>query len=358
MGFRCGIVGLPNAGKSTIFNALTQANATVAPYPFTTVDPNIGKVAVPDERLRALEELLKPKKVTPATLSFVDIAGLIKGASKGEGLGNQFLSYIRDVDAIAHVVRCFVDPEVSHPYGEPDPQRDVETVTLELILSDLELVERRLEKLRKAARVGPQELKKEVELLEELLKWLSEGKLARNFLRDIKDLPKDLPLITIKPYFYIANFSEGGEKYLNKLKEMADREGVPLVEVNAKVELELFELEPEEREQFRKELGLSEGALSKVVKVGYGLLGLVTFYTTANQDLRAWTVRQGTKAQEAAGMIHSDMQKGFIRAEVMRVEDLLALGSEHLVREKGLVRFEGRDYEVQDGDVIFFRFHI
>lgn len=358
MGFKCGIVGLPNAGKSTIFNALTQANAAVAPYPFTTVDPNVGKVPVPDARLRVLQELLKPKKATPASLSFVDIAGLIKGASKGEGLGNQFLSYIRDVDAIAHVVRCFVNKDVSHPYGEPDPQRDVDIVTLELILSDLELVERRLEKLKKAARVGHQELKKEVEVLEGLLEWLSQGKLARSFFKDTKDLPADLPLITVKPYFYIANFSEGGELYVSKLREIADREGVPLVEINAKVELELFELEPREREQFRRELGLSEEALSKVVKVGYGLLGLVTFYTTANQDLRAWTVKRGTKAQEAAGMIHSDMQRGFIRAEVMRVEDLLALGSEHLVRERGLVRFEGREYEVRDGDVIFFRFHV
>lgn len=358
MGFKCGIVGLPNAGKSTIFNALTKANAAVAPYPFTTIDPNIGKVPVPDERLKALKELLKPKKVTPASLSFVDIAGLVKGASKGEGLGNQFLSYIRDVDAIAHVVRCFVNSDVSHPYGEPDPQRDVETVTLELILSDLELVERRLQKLRKATKVGHQELKREVELLEELSRWLSQGRLARGFFKEVKDIPKDLPLITVKPYFYVANFSDGGERYLEKVRELANIEGVPIVEINAKVELELFELEPEEREQFKRELGVSEEALSKVVKVGYGLLGLVTFYTTANQDLRAWTVKRGTKAQEAAGLIHSDMQKGFIRAEVIRVEDLLAIGSEHLVREKGLVRFEGRDYEVQDGDVIFFRFHV
>lgn len=357
MGFKCGIVGLPNAGKSTIFNALTAASAEVAPFPFSTIEPHVGVVAVPDRRLEILKDLIRPKKVTPTTLTFVDIAGLVKGASKGEGLGNQFLSHIRGVDAIAHVVRCFHQEGVAHPYGDVDPRRDAEVVNLELILADLEIVERRLERARKLSKAGDRASKREAELLEELHRWLSEGRRARDFLRDHpSELPKDLPLITAKPYFYVANVSEGEESLATGLEELAEEEGVPVVRIWGKVEAELQELDPEEREVFREELGMEESGLMKVIRVGYDILDLVTFFTTANQDLRAWTVKRGTKAPEAAGRIHSDMQRGFIRAEVINFDDLVKAGSEQAARERGLVRIEGREYEVRDGDIIYFRF--
>lgn len=357
MGFKCGIVGLPNAGKSTIFNALTAAGAQVAPFPFSTVEPNVGVVPVPDERLEVLARIIKPKKVTPTVLTFVDIAGLVKGASRGEGLGNQFLSHIREVDAIAHVVRCFDAPGVSHPYGGPDPVRDVEVVRAELILSDLELVHRRVEKAEKLAKGGDRGAKAQLEVLKALEDLLSEGKPIRDFVREHGvSLPRDLHLITAKPYFYIANTSEGGEEWVGALRDLARREGVPLVEINGKVEGELLDLDPEEREAFREALGLKGSGLAQVVKVGYEVLDLITFFTTANLDLRAWTVERGTKAPEAAGKVHSDMQRGFIRAEVLSFEDLVRSGSEQRARELGLVRIEGREYEVRDGDILYFRF--
>ncbi len=359
MGFKCGIVGLPNAGKSTIFNALTAASAEVAPFPFSTIEPHVGVVAVPDRRLEILRDLIRPKKVTPTTLTFVDIAGLVKGASKGEGLGNQFLSHIRGVDAIAHVVRCFREEGVAHPYGDVDPRRDAEVVNLELILADLQVVERRLEKAQKLSKAGDRVYRKEAELLEELHRWLSEGRKVRDFLKAFpSELPKDLSLITAKPYFYVANVSEGQELLAAELEELAKEEGVPVVKIWGKVEAELQELDPEEREAFRQELGMEESGLMKVIRVGYDILGLVTFFTTANQDLRAWTVRRGTKAPEAARKIHSDMQRGFIRAEVINFEDLVKAGSEQAARERGLVRIEGREYEVRDGDIIYFRFSV
>ncbi len=359
MGFRCGIVGLPNAGKSTIFNALTAAGAEVASYPFSTIEPNVGVVPVPDRRLEVLAELIKPRRVTPTTLRFVDIAGLVRGASHGEGLGNQFLSHIRDVDAVAHVVRCFEDGEVSHPYGSVDPRRDAEVVNLELVLADLEVLERRMQKLQKLARTGDKEARREMELLEELKAWLEEGKRAREFLQvHHVELPKDLPLITAKPFFYVANLSEGSEHHLAPLTQLAAEEGVEVVEIYGKVEAELQELEPSEREEFRRELGLEGSGLQRLIEVGYRALDLITFFTTVNLDLRAWTVRRGTKAPEAAGKIHTDMQRGFIRAEVISFDDFVKAGSEQAARERGLLRSEGRDYEVQDGDIIHFRFNV
>jgi len=349
-------VGLPNVGKSTIFNALTNASAEVASFPFSTIKPNIGIVPVPDERLKVLEKLLNPKKVTPTFLKFVDIAGLVKGASLGEGLGNEFLSHIREMDVIAHVVCCFKSQDTPHIYGHPDPERDVEIVNLELILSDLQLVSRRLQKISKLTKASPKkELREEEELLNELEKWLSEGKRAKEYLeaKNAK-LPKDLPLITAKPYFYIANISEKNH-LLEKLLKVAAKENVPVVKVFGKLELELQEFPLEEREVLRKELGM-ETSLYEVVKVGYKLLELVTFFTTAHEDLRAWTIKKGTKAPEAAGKIHSDMQRGFIKVEVISFEDLVKAGSEKRARELGLVRSEGKEYEVKDGDILYFRF--
>jgi len=359
MGFRCGIVGLPNAGKSTVFNALTAAGAEVAPYPFSTVEPHVGVVPVPDERLKVLADLIKPKRVTPTTLQFVDIAGLVKGASRGEGLGNQFLAHIRDVDAVAHVVRCFEDQEVPHPYGSIDPRRDAEVVNLELVLADLEVLERRLQKVDKLVRTGDKAARREVELLRDLKGWLEEGRRARDFLRGREgELPRDLPLITAKPFFYVANLSEGSEGHLQELRKLAEEEGVPVVPLAGKVEAELQELEPSEREEFRRELGLEDSGLRRLVEAGYGVLELITFFTTVNLDLRAWTVKRGTKAPQAAGKIHSDMERGFIRAEVISFEDFVRAGSEQAAREKGLIRSEGRDYEVRDGDIIHFRFNV
>ena len=359
MGFRCGIVGLPNAGKSTIFNALTAASAQVAPYPFCTISPNVGVVPVPDERLEVLASLISPKKVTPTTLEFFDIAGLVKGASRGEGLGNQFLSHIRGVDAVAHVVRCFRDGEITHIYESVDPRRDAEVVRTELILSDLELVERRLEKLGRVARLGDKEAAKEVEFLRRLSEEMAKGRMAREVLKEEGvSLSPDLPLLTAKPSFYVANVADpqGDRDLVGELRQVAEGEGVPLVIIAGKLEAEVMELPPEEREEFRRELDLEGSGLEELVKVGYEVLGLITFFTTVNLDLRAWTVPEGTTAQRAAGKIHSDMEKGFIRAEVIHYEDFVRCGSEQAAREKGLVRIEGRDYLIQDGDIVHFRF--
>lgn len=352
-------MGLPNAGKSTIFNALTAGRAAVASFPFCTVEPNVGVVPVPDRRLQVLADIVKPRKVTPTTLTFVDIAGLVEGASKGEGLGNQFLAHIREVDAIAHVIRCFRNSEVAHPYGKEDPVRDAEVVRIELVLSDLEIVRRRIDKVQRLAKTGEKGARSQLEALMTLEELLSQGKSIGDFVKEHRALlPRDLFLITSKPYFYVANKSEGGEDLVEALRGLAEKEGVPLVEIDGKVEGEILELDPEERELFREEWGLRESGLELVVKVGYKVLDLITFYTTANSDLRAWAVKKGTKAPEAAGKIHSDMQRGFIKAEVISFEDLVKAGSEHVAREKGWMRLEGKDYEVKDGDIIYFRFSV
>ncbi|MCJ7663705.1 MAG: redox-regulated ATPase YchF [Desulfobacterales bacterium] len=363
MGFRCGIVGLPNAGKSTIFNALTAAAAEVASYPFCTIEPNVGIVPVPDERLDALARLHKPKKVTPSTLEFFDIAGLVKGASKGEGLGNQFLGHIRNVDAVAHVVRCFADMDIAHTYGTIDPRRDVEIVDTELILADLEAVDRKLEKAKRLLKVGEKGAAEESHLLETIKECLERGERAgKSITGAARPLPFDLQLLTAKPIFYVANVDDSVQaeqnQYLKGLQALAQTEGTPVVVIAGKLEAEIAQLSKEEQEEFRHELGLVDSGLKRLTQAGYDILGLVTFFTTVNQDLRAWTIPRGTPALQAAGKIHSDMERGFIKAEVVSFEDLMRCGSEHVAKEKGLLKAQGKEYVVQDGDVIHFRFNV
>jgi GTP-binding protein YchF len=363
MGFRCGIVGLPNAGKSTIFNALTAAAAEVASYPFCTIEPNVGICTVPDRRLDALASLIKPKKVTPTTLEFFDIAGLVKGASKGEGLGNQFLGHIRNVDAVAHVVRCFADADIAHTYGTIDPRRDVEIVDTELMLADLEVVERRLEKVRRLLKVGEKGAAEESHLLEAIKESLDKGQPARRSIMGAgKSFPLDLQLLTAKPIFYVANVDDPGRteqnQFLADLREMARSEATPVVVIAGKLEAEIARLGKDEQKEFRQELGVTDSSLIRLIQVGYDILGLVTFFTIVNQDLRAWTVTRGTTALQAAGKIHSDMERGFIKAEVVSFDDLMRCGSEHVAKEKGLLKAQGKDYGVQDGDIIHFRFNV
>ncbi|ACL71082.1 redox-regulated ATPase YchF [Halothermothrix orenii] len=363
---KIGIVGLPNVGKSTLFNALTRARADAANYPFCTIDPNVGVVNVPDPRLEVLNEMYQPAKKTPTTIEFVDIAGLVRGASKGEGLGNQFLAHIREVEAIAQVVRCFTDENVTHVDGEIDPVRDIETINTELMLADLATVEKRMEKTSRMAKSGEKKYKEELKVLEELKTALAEGKSIRQLDpgETGKRLIKELNLLTAKPTIYIANVNEedmidpSGNRLVNEVKEYAAGEGARVVAISAKIEADLAELEEEEARLFMEELGLEESGLDRVIRAGYALLDLITFFTAGEKEVRAWTVKRGATAPEAAGKIHTDMQRGFIRAEVISYEDLVRAGSVAKVREEGLLRLEGKDYIVKDGDICYFRFNV
>ncbi len=363
MGFRLGIVGLTNAGKSTIFNALTAIGVPAEAYPFCTVDPNIGKVPVPDVRLDRLAEMLKPERVVSAVLDFVDIAGLIRGAHKGEGLGNQFLSHIRNVDAVAEVIRCFEDANVSHPEGTLDPVRDAEVILLELVQKDLETVSRRLEKASHMLRVGDKKIKTEVGLLERMKAQLDDLKPLRGFTYSEEEAPviREVQPLTLKQVFYVANLGEesveaGTHGLLEELKAHAGAEGLKVVAFWGKLEAEIHELEEEEQGMFLEEMGLKVSGLSEIIHTGYEILDLITFYTAVGPELRAWVLPRGTTALKAAGKIHSDFEKGFIKAEIAGYEDFAAAGSEAEVRSRGALRAEGKDYEMQDGDVVHFRF--